>query len=141
MSNRAFIESVLRNAYCARQDGDLEATLGVFHDHATFRIAGSSATCRTVTRAMGTDLRPALRQLINNYQWLSHTILAVIIDHNRASVQWIAKMRHRPSAEVVETEAFDVWTFEGDKCVSLVEYIDTALAERLHDLALQNATP
>jgi hypothetical protein len=51
------------------------------------------------------------------------------IDHNRASVRWIAKMRHRPSAEVIKTEALDLWTFEDRRCVSLVEYID------------QNATP
>jgi ketosteroid isomerase-like protein len=138
--NRAIIENLLRHAYAARQDGDLEATLRVFHEHATFRIAGSSATCHAVTRAMGADLRPVLRNLVNNYQWLSHTVLTMIIDNNRASVQWIAKLRHRPSGEVVETEAFDLWTFEGEKCVSLVEYIDTALAERLYELATGSAS-
>jgi ketosteroid isomerase-like protein len=138
MSDRAIIESVLRHAYAARQDGDLEGTLNVFHEHATFRIAGSSATCAAVARAMGADLRPALRKLINSYQWLSHTVLTMIIDNNCASVQWIAKLRHHPSGEVVETEAFDLWTFEGEKCVSLVEYIDTALAERLHTLAIRS---
>ncbi len=78
---------------------------------------------------------------MNAYQWLNHTVLMMVIEHNRPSVPWIAKMRHHPSGEVVETEAFDLWTFEHEKCASLVEYIDTALAERLRDLALQDATP
>jgi ketosteroid isomerase-like protein len=140
MSDRTLIEHVLRHAYAARQDGDLDATLSVFHEHATFRIAGSSTTCHAVTRAMGADLRPVLRKLIHNYQWLSHTILTMIVENNRASVQWIAKIRHHPSGEVVETEAFDLWTFEGEKCVSLVEYVDTALAERLYELTANPPT-
>jgi hypothetical protein len=61
-----------------------------------------------ITRAIGADLRPVLRKLMNTYRWLSHAILTMTIDHNRASVQWIAKMRHRPSAEVIKTEALDL---------------------------------
>jgi ketosteroid isomerase-like protein len=82
----------------------------------------------------GSGFAPVLRKLINTHQWLSHTVPTMIIDGSRASVQWIAKIRHRPSGEVVETEAFDLWTFKDAKRVSLVEYIDTALANRLIEL-------
>jgi ketosteroid isomerase-like protein len=43
-------------------------------------------------------------------------------------------MKFKPTGEVFDTEMLDLWKLQGDKVVSVIEFVDTALA---HDHLMQ----
>jgi ketosteroid isomerase-like protein len=46
-------------------------------------------------------------------------------------VHWRMRMRHNPTGEIFETELCDLWTVDGDRVASLVQFCDTALVAQL----------
>jgi ketosteroid isomerase-like protein len=38
-------------------------------------------------------------------------------------------MKFKPTGEVFDTEMLDLWKLRGDKIVSVIEFVDTALAQ------------
>ena len=104
MSSRQDIDRTLRDAYAARQRGDLDALGGLFAPHARFQMADSSA---------------------------SPIAASMLIDGSKAAVQWRAKMRSAVTGETVETDLFDLIEMEEGRIKSFFEFCDTALAARM----------
>ena len=131
MSDRAQIERTLREAYAARKRGDLEALSRAFAPHARFQISGSNAS-PVARKVVGTaEVRPLLAGLIQTFELLDYTIVALLIDGSSAAVQWHAKMRSSVTGQTVETDLFDLIEMEDGRIASFLEFCDTALAARM----------
>jgi ketosteroid isomerase-like protein len=131
MTSREDIERTLRDAYAARQRGDLDALGQIFAPHARFQMAGSSAS-PVAARAEGAEqYRPLLAGMIKTFEILDHKIVAMLIDGSKAAVQWHAKMRSSVTGQTVETDLFDLIEIEDGRIKSFYEFCDTALAARM----------
>ena len=131
MTSRDDIERTLRDAYAARQRGDLDALGQIFTPHARFQMAGSNAS-PVAARADGADqYRPLLAGMIKTFELLDYTIVRMLIDGDTAAVQWHAKMRSSVTGQTVETDLFDLIEMEDGQIASFLEFCDTALAARL----------
>jgi ketosteroid isomerase-like protein len=131
MTDRADIERILRDAYAARQRGDLDAIARIFAPNARFRMAGSSASPIAVLAEGVEQYRPLLAGMIKTFEVLDHKIVAMLIDGSKAAVQWHARMRSSVTGETVETDLFDLIEIEDGRIKSFLEFCDTALAARL----------
>jgi ketosteroid isomerase-like protein len=58
-------------------------------------------------------------------------MLASVIEGDKGAVRWRVRLRHAPTGENHETELFDLWTIEGDRVKSVVQFCDTALVAKL----------
>ena len=131
MSTREDIERTLREAYAARQRGDLDALARVFTPHARFQMAGSQAS-PIAALAEGTEqYRTLLAAMIKTFEMLDHKIVTMLIDGSKVAVQWRARIRSTVTGETVDTDALDLIEMEGDRIKSLLEFCDTALAARM----------
>jgi ketosteroid isomerase-like protein len=126
MSSREDIERTLRDAYAARQRGDLDALGGLFAPHARFQMAGSSASPIAALVEGAEQYRPLLAGMIKTFEVLDHKIVSMLIDGSKAAVQWRAK-----TGETVETDLFDLIEMEDGRIKSFFEFCDTALAARM----------
>jgi ketosteroid isomerase-like protein len=131
MSSREDIERTLRDAYAARQRGDLDVLGQIFAPHARFQMAGSNAS-PVAARAEGAEqYRPLLAGMIKTFEVLDHNIVAMLIDGSKAAVQWRAKIRSAVTGQTVETDLFDLIEMEDGRIKSFYEFCDTALAARM----------
>jgi ketosteroid isomerase-like protein len=131
MTSRDDIERTLRDAYSARQRGDLDALARFFAPHAKFQMAGSEAS-PVATLAEGVEqYRPLLAGMIRTFEILDHSIASILIDGSKAAVLWRAKIRSTVTGETVETDLCDLVEVENGQISSFFEFCDTALAGRL----------
>ena len=131
MTSRQDIERTLREAYAARQRGDLDTIASIFAPNAHFQMAGSNASPIAV-RVEGADqYRPLLAGMIKTFELLDYTIVRMLIDGDAAAVQWHAKIRSSITGQTVETDLFDLIEMEDGQIASFLEFCDTALAARL----------
>jgi ketosteroid isomerase-like protein len=131
MNSRDDIERTLRDAYAARQRGDLDALGGIFAPHARFQMAGSHASPVAALAEGAEQYRPLLAGMMKTFEVLDHKIVSILIDGSTAAVQWRAKIRSAITGETVETDLFDLIELEGGRIKSFFEFCDTALAARM----------
>jgi ketosteroid isomerase-like protein len=131
MSTRDDIERVLREAYAARQRGDLDALARAFAPQARFQMAGSHASPIAALAEGAEQYRSLLAGMIKAFEMLDHEIVTMLIDGSKVAVQWRARIRSTVTGETVETDALDLIEMEGDRIKSLLEFCDTALAARM----------
>ena len=137
MTRSEEIKAIIARLYAARKNGDIEGIARFFDDNATFAMSGSKQASGIAMEAKGADeIRAALTNLINAYDMQEQTILSFLVDDEKAAVHHRAKMKFKPSGEVFDTEMLDLWKLQGDKIVSVVEFVDTALA-RTHLLQMK----
>jgi ketosteroid isomerase-like protein len=135
MTRSEEIKAIIARLYAARKSGDLDGIMRFFHDHATFAMNGSKKASAIAMEAKGTEqIRAALKNLLDSYDMHEQTILSFLVDDEKAAVHHRSKLKFRPTGEVFDTEMLDLWKFEGDKIVSVIEFVDTALA---HDHLVQ----
>jgi ketosteroid isomerase-like protein len=131
MASREAIERTLRDAYAARQRGDLDALGRIFAPNAKFQMAGSTAS-PIATRAEGAEqYRPLLAGMIKAFEVLDHKIVSMLIDGSKAAVQWHARIRSTVTGETVDTDLFDLIEMDDGRISSFLEFCDTALAARM----------
>jgi len=131
MTNRDEIERTLRDAYAARQCGDLDALGRIFAPHAKFQMAGSNES-PVATLAQGAEqYRPLLVGMIKTFEVLDYQIVSMLIDGSKAAVLWRAKIRSSITGETVETDLYDLVEIENGQISSFFEFCDTALVTRL----------
>jgi ketosteroid isomerase-like protein len=129
MTRSEEIKTIIARLYAARKNGDLDAILRFFDAKATFAMNGSKEASGVAMEAKGTaEIRGALKTLLATYDMQEQTILSFLVDDEKAAVHHRAKMKFKPTGEVFDTEMLDLWKLEGDKIVSVIEFVDTALA-------------
>src|SRR5215467_6366624 len=113
MSGRDDIERLLREAYAARQRGDLDAIGRMFAPHARFQMAGSKTSPIAVVAEGVDQYRPLIAGMIKTFELLDYTIVSMWIEGSNAAVQWRARLRSSITGEVVETDLCDLIETEG----------------------------
>ena len=132
MADRDEIERIIRNAYAARVGKDIDNTMKFFAPDASFQSAGSAAASPAAARASGAaDLRATFSALIAAFDILELALLTSVIEGDKAAMHWRVKVKHNPTGEVHDTELFDLWTIEGGRATSFVQFTDTALVAKL----------
>jgi ketosteroid isomerase-like protein len=130
MSRSEEIKAIIARVYAARKNGDLDAIMRFFDENATFAMNGSKQASAIAIEAKGADeIRAALKNLLNAYDMHAQTILSFLVDDEKAAVHHRSKLKFRPTGEVFDTEMLDLWKLQGDKIVSVTEFVDTALAQ------------
>ena len=129
MSRSEEIKAIIARLYAARKSGDVGAILRFFDTNATFTMNGSKQASGVALAAKGEDeIRAALTNLLQAYDMHEQTILSFLVDDEKAAVHHRAKLKFKPTGEVFDTEMLDLWKFKENKIVSVIEFIDTALA-------------
>ena len=124
MSDRVAIDRLVRGLYSARVRGDLDAACGVFSQHAEFRIAGVGHANPIAITAAGVDgIRSWLALLIKTFQLKDHTILATIIDGEKAAVYWRATVHSRITGTAVLTDLVDLIEVRDGHIASYIEFV------------------
>jgi ketosteroid isomerase-like protein len=137
MSRSEEIKAIIARLYAARKSGDVDAILRFFAENATFVMSGSKQASGIAIEAKGAgEIRAAMTNLLNAYDMHEQTILSFLVDDEKAAVHHRSKLKFKPTGEVFDTEMLDLWKLEGDKIVSVIEFVDTALAQR-HLMELQ----
>jgi ketosteroid isomerase-like protein len=128
MADRASIEKIIRDAYAARAAKDLDAIARIFKPDGVFHLAGSPATFPGAARAEGeAQMRTSLSSLIQAFDFLEQTLLTSVIEDNKAAMHWRLKVKHNSSGKTFVTEVLDLWTLDGGRVASLLQFCDTAL--------------
>lgn len=132
MADRKAIEQLIRDAYAARVAKNLDAVMHFFAPDASFHFAGSPGACPAAVRVQGTnDLRTTFARLIAGFDILELSLLASVIESDKAAMHWRAKVQYNPTGEVHDTELFDLWTITDGRATSFVQFSDTALIANL----------
>jgi ketosteroid isomerase-like protein len=130
--DRASVEKIVREAYAARQRGDLEATCQHFCDDAQFAVMGSPEASPVAMQANRSDgIREALGGLIAAVDFVEHEVLAVIVEGDRAAVHSRVRMRAKATSNEAVTEMVELVRLQDWKIASFQQFCDTAVASRL----------
>jgi ketosteroid isomerase-like protein len=129
MTRSEEIKAIIARLYAARKSGDVDGILRLFDEKATFAMSGSKQASAIAVEAKGAnEIRAALANLINAYDVHEQTILSFLVDEEKAAVHHRSKMKFKPTGEVFDTEMLDLWKLDGNKIISVIEFVDTALA-------------
>lgn len=132
MSDKATLETVIREIYDARMAGDVDGIMRLMADDVQFSIAGCGASSSIPCQVEGAKaFRDVVQELIATFQFSNRRVLNQMIEGDRAVVHWRAQVKVPKSGAEAETELVDLLAFEGGKVRSFREFADTALAKRL----------
>lgn len=130
--NRDEIETLLRAAYKARQDNDVEAAVRCFHSQGEFRIVGSDALKPFTQPVSGHDeLRAMFAAMFPEWDWTDFKPQNIHIDGNTAFVLSVGEMKHVPSGRSFSTEILDRVVIRDDLIASFTEFLDTHLVTQI----------
>ena len=132
MTERATIESVLKDAYAARVRGDVEGMVPHFDDDAVFALAGAREASPVALRCTDCEsMRAAMAGLVGAFEFKSQEIVALVVDGDRAVAHTRGTVRAAATGEEAVTEMADNFTFKNRKIASFLEFCDTALAAKM----------
>lgn len=132
MGDRDEMLDIVRQAYAARVRGDVEEILRVFTEDAVFRLNAAPFNHVTAVYAIsGHELRDAMAQLIDNFEFSDFEIVDSVVEDSRAAVRSMFTVRARKTGHIAQTEVFDLIEFKDGKICSFVHFFDTAFANNL----------
>jgi len=132
MTDRATLQALIEQGYAARQKGDVEAILALFHPDGRFHLMGAAQFTPVCGLAAGQDaLRAAMGGLVAGFAFLQRDIVSLLIDGEQAAVHSHVTLRAVASDKTVTTDILDLWKFRDGKILELVEFADTALINSL----------
>ena len=106
MTERATIESMLKDAYAARVRGDVEGMVRHFADDAVFALAGAREASPVALRCTDCEsMRAAMAGLVGAFEFKSHEIVALVVEGDRA----VAHTRVTVRAAATGEEAAPRW--------------------------------
>lgn len=127
MGQREEMLELIRSAYAARADGDVEGLVTAFHPEGLFTLMGDkSALALTGSMQGHPTLREAFGQFIADFGFEGREILTELVDGNRAAVHSRVVVRYHPTGKTFSTEIRDLFRFQDDKIAELIEFADTA---------------
>jgi ketosteroid isomerase-like protein len=127
--DRTEIEAFVRKLYAARVDGDIDALSQLFAEDAVFQIAGSPEYSMLASLAEGHEMVMSLmRTIVDTFSLSDVAILDFLVDGNKAAVRWRATVHVMTTGQTVTTEIAAFIEMANGKVVSVIEFVDTALA-------------
>ena len=73
------------------------------------------------------DLLTKLEDMANNFKFNSYAATNIIVEGDKAAAQVELNLTSKKTGETFDATIAHFWTFEDEKPISLVEYMDTAL--------------
>jgi ketosteroid isomerase-like protein len=126
------IEALVKGLCAARVAGDMDTLRRGYADHATFRIAGSPAWGALTAPLTGhANIMARFESMIARFAVSDFVILDLFVAGNKAAIRWRATMRRADTKEESTTEIAQFLEVENGQVISLVEFLDTALAMKL----------
>jgi ketosteroid isomerase-like protein len=123
MTDRLVTERLLHRLYAARVQGDLPGLIATFTNDAAFRFAGASNPVPVSISANGVDqFKPLLSILIKTFKLSDHSIESMLIDGDKAAVQWRADIFSRITGTTVPTELVDIVQVRGGLVSAYTEF-------------------
>jgi ketosteroid isomerase-like protein len=130
--SRTEIEQAIRDLYGARMANDVERARDWFAQESRFAINGTPDSSPIVVDVRGkAEIDHLLGRVFDAWEWLEQDIRNMLIDGDRAAVHYRLKARFVPSDQIIDTEICDLLTFQSGKLTEIVQFLDTAMAERL----------
>jgi len=127
--DRTEIDAFVRKLYAARVDGDIDALSQLFAEDAVFQIAGSPEYSMLASLAEGHEtVMSLMRTIVDTFSLSDVAILDLLVDGNKAAVRWRATVHVMTTGQTVTTEIAAFIEMANGKVVSLIEFVDTALA-------------
>jgi len=121
------METIMR-AYKAREEGNIDDLMAAFHPNAVFELKGDKGVLEVAGAVEGhSNVRAALSQFIENFQFKKRDILDVIVEGDRAAVHSRLEVSFVPKSKLFTSDVLDTFRFEDGKIIRLVEFADTAL--------------
>jgi ketosteroid isomerase-like protein len=134
MTDRSEIETLVRGLCAARVAGDMDVLRRGYADHATFRIVGSLAWGALTAPLSGhAKIMARFESMIANFALSDFAILDLFVDGNKAAVRWRATVHRAETKDESTTEIAQFLDVENGQVISLVEFLDTALAMQVLD--------
>ncbi len=129
MSDRMEMERLIHALYGARVANDIATVERSFADDARFEILGSNPAA--VKTAGKQNIVAATEALMKTFVMDDLEIIALLIDGNRAAVQWRVAIKPAGSGVPVTADLIDIITIENGKVTALTEICDSALAMQI----------
>jgi ketosteroid isomerase-like protein len=130
-SRNAMMETIL-GAYKAREEGNIEDLMAAFHPKAVFELKGDKGLLEVAGAVEGhSNVRAALSQFINSFQFKKRDILDVIVEEDRVAVHSRLEVSFVPKNRLFTSDVLDTFRFEDGKIIRLVEFVDTALIKNI----------
>jgi ketosteroid isomerase-like protein len=121
---RTEVDGLLRELYAARLRGDLDWLCRAFSEDAKFRIAGVSHVSPIALTAVGrNEIRQWLALLLKTFQMSNHSILLMIVERERAAVQWRARIHSRITGLSVVSEFIDLVEMRNGRIAAYTEFL------------------
>jgi ketosteroid isomerase-like protein len=73
------------------------------------------------------DLFGKLEDLANNFEFNSYAATNIIVEDNKVAAQVELNLTSKKTGETFDATIAHFWTFEDEKPISLIEYMDTAM--------------
>ena len=126
MGNREAVLELIRRAYAARGEGDLEGLLSTFHPEGAFTLIGDARTLEITGTVQGhQSLKEAFAGFIATFKFVDRQILSEIVEADRAVVHSRLTVQYNDKTRT--TECLDLFKFQDGKIIELIEFADTAL--------------
>jgi ketosteroid isomerase-like protein len=130
-SRDEMLETIMR-AYKAREEGNIEGLMATFHPNAVFELKGDKRLLEVAGTVEGhANVRAALSQFIEGFQFKKRDILDVIVDGDRVAVHSRLEVSFVPKNKSFTSDVLDIFRFEDGKIIKLVEFVDTALIKNV----------
>ncbi|MBR0778981.1 nuclear transport factor 2 family protein [Bradyrhizobium diazoefficiens] len=119
--------NVIERAYAARGSGDVKGLVAAFHSEGLFNLVGDKGALHLAGVVKGhQQLLAAFGQFIDHFAFEKREILTKLVEGNQVAIRSRLKIQYRPNGKTFSTEVLDLFKFENDKIVELVEFADTA---------------
>ncbi len=123
MSERASVESIVRELHAARVAGDLERLCRVFAADARLRIAGSSdGKPIAIDASRLSRIRPWLSILVKTFRLRRYELLSLLVEGEQAAAHWRADIESKITGISVSTELVDLIEVRNGQIASQVEF-------------------
>lgn len=132
MTERAAIESLIRDAYEARHRGDLDTLMQCFHPDCRYRMAGTGDAGPVSVEPDGLEaVRQQMAGFIETFVFDNVETLAMTVDGDKATLYWRAEVTCVPTGRTAPFEIMDLFTIADGKLLSVTQFTDTAGVARL----------
>jgi ketosteroid isomerase-like protein len=128
MGNRQAMLELIRRAYAARGEGDLDGLMRAFHPDAVFTLVGDKSALEVAGSIHGhRRLREAMDGFIATFHFAERQVLSELVEGEGAAVHSRLVVCHGPTGATRTTDVLDVFRFHDGKIMELLEFADTAL--------------
>lgn len=122
------IKTIIMDSYTAYAARDLEGATKPFADNVKFDWPVNESTSKYCGCSNGKQaFIDRLKQLASDFEFIDVRVEEIITDKNKAASRIELELKNYRTGKTIINKSSHFWEFENDKCVSLIEYYDSAL--------------